>query len=188
MAKAKRIDPRQGERLNIVKQETGANQNELADLVHVTRQGFSDYARCKTQLPVDAAQAIAEKYGYNPAWLLCLDERKTQAEVIITDLEHKDDAFFAFMILLDDAVRESGAMLLAKERRGDPYDSIPQSIKDNMPLHAATSLYEYILKQGDKSATLSGIDLKRLQKRLVRYTKMLIEEMIEEGGTEDGEQ
>ncbi len=187
MAKAKRIDPRQGERLNIVKQEQQVSQNELAALVFVTRQGFSDYVTCKTQLPIDAAYTIAEKYGYNPAWLLCLDERKTQAEVIVNDMEKKDESFAAFMILFDDAVKESGAHLFAEERKEYPFD-IPQEVKKNMPLHAAPSLYTFTLIQGNKTTKLSGFDLKRLQKHLTRYMKMLIDEAIEEGGADDGEQ
>lgn len=136
-----------------------------------------EWLMCETDLRNEAEKRIAE-------------ERKKliAAKRFVDDMEQKDESFAAFMILLDDAVKESGAMLYARERKGDPYDSIPQAAKDNMPLHTATVLYEYILKQGSKTATFGSIDLKRLQKRITRYTKMLIEEMIEEGGTEDGEQ
>ena len=140
--------------------------------------------------PAPAAWLMGETAFRNEAEERMAEARESiaAAKQVVSDMEQKDESFAAFMILLDDAVKESGAMLYARERKGDPYDSIPQAVKDNMPLHTATVLYEYILKQGSKTATFGSIDLKRLQKRITRYTKMLIEEMIEEGGTDDGEQ
>lgn len=195
-------------------QRKKVSQESFAAILDCPPETYKSIEQGRRPLSVNLAKKISEiaEYPAPVAWLMGKTAFRNEAEErmaearesiaaakqVVSDMEQKDESFAAFMILLDDAVKKSGAMLYARERKGDPYDSIPQAVKDNMPLHTATVLYEYILKQGSKTATFGSIDLKRLQKRIVRYTKMLIEElieekmlieeMIEEGGTDDGEQ
>ena len=84
------IDPRQGERLREVLREQNITQNALAQLVNSSRQSISRYVTCKDKLQDYIATAIADEYGYNPAWLLCIDDRKfiTAEEDKIDQLEN----------------------------------------------------------------------------------------------------
>lgn len=115
-------------------------------------------------------------------------EQLEAAKDLVKDAEHKDDLFAVFMIQLEEAANEMDVSIYCKQRESYPVDGVTQKIIDATPLHYKPNYYDYFLVRDSKTISkFSGLELKRMQKRLARQARLLIEEMIEEGENDDGE-
>ena len=67
--------------LKKLRQETGINQNQLAEQLHVTRQAISNWETGKTQPDIETLTQIAEIFGVSVEQLIYgLDYKKESAE------------------------------------------------------------------------------------------------------------
>lgn len=184
--------------------ETGMSQKELADIINYTPQQVSKIMTGKSEMTEQFAKRVSEKailkffdnigdehhISVRYEWLLCWDDYKTDAEKVVKRSDEKDVSFQSALIMLDDAVKSLG--MTAHFRRRDDLDDLLGEMTDavwrNIPLHDFPHLCRLDLQREGKSvASLSGIEVKRFQKRLARQARLLIEEMIEEGEIDDGE-
>lgn len=183
-APKKQIDPRQKERLSTVLQEKGISKAALAKLLFVSRQTVYDYINCKVQLPKEAAKAIQDAYGYNKAWLLCEDDRKTWYEVRLDDLDRQDRRFKSDMALFVEALESMGMTVEIC-----PENDALLEVWDRFSLSHKLPMSDYLIKKDEELvAIITSKQMENLHTELTHYARYLMERAIEEGGADDGEQ
>ncbi|WP_061232537.1 helix-turn-helix domain-containing protein [Leptospira noguchii] len=66
----------QGQRLNIILEETKLKSKELAEVCETDPATFSNYLLDKRDIPFHFAYKLMQEYGYSPFWLIFGDGEK----------------------------------------------------------------------------------------------------------------
>ncbi|WP_170875474.1 helix-turn-helix domain-containing protein [Leptospira alexanderi] len=66
----------QGERLQIILEETNKSQRELSSICKIHPARFSNYVLGKRQVPFEVAYPLFIEFGYSPFWLIFGDGDK----------------------------------------------------------------------------------------------------------------
>lgn len=185
-------------------QKKKVSQERFAAISGIEEETFKSIEQGRRRLNAENAKRISDiaEYPAPVEWLMGktdfrneieaqIAEQREQLEAtkdLVKDAEHKDDLFAVFMIQLEEAANELGVSIYSKQRESYPIDGVTQKIIDATPLHYKPNYYDYFLVRDSKTISkFSGLELKRMQKRLARQARLLIEELIEEGEIDDGE-
>jgi transcriptional regulator with XRE-family HTH domain len=99
-----------GERIEIVRKDSGLSQEAFADSIGVSRNSYFKYVRGHRAVPSDVFAAVLERYGTDPVWLHEGDQGlDRRANTLLNEMK---DILYA----VDDRAEERG-LSLDREKR-----------------------------------------------------------------------
>lgn len=173
-------------RVRVIRKELGLNQEEFAGKLNLSPKYISMIETGSKPLSHKLAKRIVQmaEHPTRIDWLMGNSEQRTENELLIRKMEGKEASFRSIWTLLDDALNQDGMTLVFHP---DP-SLIPD---DDFPLFTLPALGDFIIEDLKTKAPIMKIPkgkMQTIQKRLAAQAKVLTDELLTEGGTDDGEQ
>lgn len=172
-----KINPLWGERLKTLCKEQEITQAQLAKEIFLSQQTISKIVKGHSSLTEETARRINEKYPQYPfEWLMGYSDYRTALELLVQTASQTQKEAELLMVGLRAFAKLSGYTIAFTS---------PASFDSQGKVHIEQYLKMikdgYTISNKEKSATISPIDMNRLQNEICDFVEFKLKRICEKG-------